>query len=55
MTVDRTVSFQIRRITDSWVTEITNVPYCVAALWEGPKPLLAKVKNAVGQDWYIFY
>ena len=27
---------------------------CVVALWEGPQLLLAKVKDADGQDWYIF-
>ncbi len=50
MTLDRTISLEMRRIADSWVTEIN---YCVAALWEGPQVLLAKVKDADGQDWYI--
>ena len=44
----------MRRIADSWVTEINYVPDCVVALWEGPQLLLAKVKDANGQDWYIF-
>ncbi len=35
------------------VTEINYVPYCVVVLWEGPQLLLAKVKDADGQDWYI--
>ena len=53
MTVDRTISFEIRTIADSWVTEINYVPEWVVALWEGPQLLLAKVKDADGQDWYI--
>ncbi len=43
----------MRRIADSWVTKINYVPYCVVALWEGPQLLLAKVKDADEQDWYI--
>ena len=54
MTVDRTISFGMRRIADSWVTEINYVSDCVVALWEGPQLLLAKVKDADGQDWYIY-
>ena len=54
MTVDRTISYQMRRIADSWVTEINYWPDCVVALWEGPQHLLAKVKDADRQDWYIF-
>ncbi len=27
---------------------------CVVAVWEGPQLLLAKVKDADGQDWYIY-
>ncbi len=38
----------IKRIADSWLTEINYVPDCVAVLWEGPQ-----VKDADGQDWYI--
>ena len=59
MTVDRTISFGMRRIADSWLTEINYVPDCVLALiinhalWEGPQILLAKAKDANGQDWYI--
>ncbi len=53
MTVDRTITFQMRRIPGSWLTEIDYVPDCVVALWEGPQLLLAKVKDADGQDWYI--
>ncbi len=45
----------MRKIADSWVTEINYVPDCVVALWEGPQLLLAKVKDADGQDWYIYY
>ncbi len=26
----------------------------MVALWEGPQLLLAKVKDAEGQDWYIY-
>ena len=29
-------------------------PDCVVALWEGPQLLLAKVKDADRQDWYIY-
>ncbi len=54
MTVDRTISFEMRRIADSWATEINYLPDCVVALWEGPQLLLAKVKDANGQDWYIY-
>ncbi len=58
MTVDRTISFLVIRIADSWVIEINYVPDCVqwyyrSQLWEGPQLLLAKVKDANGQDWYI--
>ncbi len=53
MTIDRTVSFEIRRIADSQLTEINYVPDCVVPLWEGPQLLLAKVKDANEQDWYI--
>ncbi len=53
MTVDRTISFELRRIADLWVTEISYVPEWVVALWEGPQLLPAKVKDADGQDWYI--
>ena len=53
MTVDRTISFEMKRIADSRLTEINYVPDCVMALWEGPQLLLAKVKDADGQDWYI--
>ncbi len=53
MTVDRTIRYQMRRIAESGVTEINYVPDCVVALWEGPQLLLAKVKDADGQDWYI--
>ncbi len=44
----------MRRLADSWVTEINYGPDCVVALWEGPQLLLAKVKDADRQDWYIF-
>ncbi len=30
------------------------LPDCVVALWEGPQLLLAKVKDADRQDWYIY-
>ncbi len=30
-----------------------SVPKCLLALWEGPQLLLAKVKDANRQDWYI--
>ncbi len=33
--------------------EINCVPDCEVALWEGPR-LCAKVKDANGQDWYIW-
>ncbi len=36
-------------------TEINYVPDCMVASWEGPQLLLAKVKNADGQDWYICF
>ncbi len=29
------------------------MPQCLLALWEGLQLLLAKVKDANGQDWYI--
>ena len=41
------------RIADSWIIEINCVPDCKVALWEGPQLLLAKVKDADEQDWYI--
>ena len=53
MAVDRTISFEIRRIADPLVTDINYVPDCVVVLWEGAQLLLAKVKDADGQDWYI--
>ena len=48
MTVDKTISFKMGTITRDYV------PDFVVALWEGPQLLLAKVKNADGQDWYIY-
>ncbi len=45
----------MRRIADSLVTEINYWPDCVVALWEGPQLLLAKVKDAGRQDWYILH
>ncbi len=50
---NRTISFEMKRIADSWVTEINYVPDCMVELWEGPQLLLAKVTGADGQDWYI--
>ncbi len=47
----------MRVIADLRVTEVINYacygPDCVMVLWEGPQLLLAKVKDADGQDWYI--
>ncbi len=43
----------MRGIADSGVNEINYVLDCVVELWEGPQLLLAKVKDANGQDWYI--
>ncbi len=43
----------MRRIADSWVNEINYGPDYAVAIWEGPQLLLAKVKDADGQDWYI--
>ena len=44
-----------RLLAASWINEINYVPDCVVALWEGPRLLLAKVKNANGQNWYILF
>ncbi len=35
MTIDRTISFTMRRIAGSWITEINYVPDCVVALYMG--------------------
>ncbi len=46
----------MRRIVDWWVIEIINYGTdCVMALSEGPQLLLAKVKDADGQDGYIYH
>ncbi len=55
MTVDKTISFEMKRIADLWVNEINYVPDCMVALREGPELLLAKVKDAERQDWYICF
>ncbi len=31
------------------------MPKCLLALWVGPQLLLAKVKDANRQDWYIYF
>ncbi len=53
MTADRTINFEMGKMAESWVTQINHVPDCSLAIWEGPQLLLAKVKDADGQDWYI--